>query len=138
MSPSQIIFYLNRSVKCSNNYITIKEANRFSSSFRSCNLLDFFMRWSLSKENDWKRRTLRARTWDTVTKDKPVAYSLSPKSTIAFNSVSPWLLCTVIAHARLIGSCKREQTVDFASQVYRIGNMGISFLPSIVVIAGPV
>lgn len=57
---------------------------------------------------------------------------------MAFGSVSPWLLYIVIAQARLIGIYKRKQTTFFDFQVCQIDNMGISLLPSIVVIAGPV
>ena len=46
---------------------TIKEVKHFFSSFLSCNLLEFLIRWSLSKENGWKRRSLRAWTQDTAT-----------------------------------------------------------------------
>ncbi|GES81313.1 hypothetical protein RCL_jg11932.t1 [Rhizophagus clarus] len=50
----------------------------------------------------------RVLIWDTVTNERPAAYSLLPRSITAFGSVSSWLLCTVIAHARVRGICKRE------------------------------
>ncbi|GES90209.1 hypothetical protein RCL_jg13333.t1 [Rhizophagus clarus] len=59
---------------------------------------------------DWsQRRSSRARTRDTATKERPAVNSFSPRSIMAFCNVRPWLLCTVIAHARRIGICKREQ-----------------------------
>ncbi|GET58389.1 hypothetical protein RIR_e56850_A0A2N1N5A4_9GLOM [Rhizophagus irregularis DAOM 181602=DAOM 197198] len=35
-----------------------------------------------------------------------------------FLTLSPWLLCIVIAHARPIGTCKRERCVSFLPLSY--------------------
>lgn len=75
---------------------------------------------------------------DIATNESPAAYSLPPRPTIAFSSINSWLLCTVIVHARLMGSCSHEQTEAFDSQVCQIGIMGTSFFPFVVIIAGPV
>ena len=80
----------------------------------------------------------RAPTRDIVTNESPAAYSFFPRSITAFGSVSPWLLWTVIAHAKVRGICKREQATVLVSQERLIGVIGTTFLPSVNIIAGPV
>jgi hypothetical protein len=78
---------------------------------------------------------LRAQAQEIATNNRTAEYSFSPISIIAFFNVSPWLLCTVIAHARLIEICMREQVPFFATQLCLIGVIRTSLLPSSVIIA---
>ena len=114
------------------------EHRRSSSTFLSCNLLQFLIRWSLSKVKCLKQISLSERAREIATNERPAAYSLSPMSILVFGKVSPWLLWTVIDHARHIGSWSREHTVpDLLSQVRLIGTIGTTSIPSTVVMVGP-
>ena len=84
-----------------------------------------------------KRIFVRVQTRDIATKERPEVYSCFPRSITAFDKVNPWLLCTVIAQARLTGICKREQTRELVFQVHRMGGIGTIFLPSVDIISGP-
>src|SRR5256885_2794580 len=96
------------------------------------------MRPSLSNVNCLNMMSFSERTREVATKDSPAANSLLPRSILVFIKVSPWLLCTVMAHARRMGSCKREHFVPFSpSHVLLIGTIGTTLTPSKLVIVGP-
>ena len=80
----------------------------------------------------------RLRTWDIAINERPAANSLCPRSIIAFDNVRPWLLCTVIAHTKQTGTCKREHDVSFLlSHVYQISIIKTTFVLSRAMIVGP-
>ena len=110
---------------------------RFSSSFLSFSLLQSLMRASLSKLKCLKMISPSAWTRDTATNERPAENSLSPRSIIAFCNVNPWLLCTVMVHARRMGTCSYEQIPDLLSQIRRTGAIGTTFVPSELVMVGP-
>src|SRR5207249_4760761 len=90
------------------------------------------------KENCLKYMSLSERTREIATNERPAAYSLLPISIFAFANVSPWLLWTVIAHAKQIGNWSLEHiTPDLLSQVRLIGTIGTTLIPSDVVMLGP-
>ena len=116
----------------------IKVSRRSSSSFRSCNLLAFFIRWSRSKVKCLKYMSCSEQTRDNVTKESPTADSLFPISIFAFGRVSPWLLCAVMAHAKHIGTWTLEQGAPFFPSHERfMGTIGTTFTPSEVVMVSP-
>ncbi|GES95210.1 hypothetical protein RCL_jg29112.t1 [Rhizophagus clarus] len=71
----------------------------------------------------------RALIRDTAINERLAAYSLLPRSITAFGSISPWLLCTVIAHTRERGICKREHATILIFQECQIGIIETTFLP---------
>ncbi|GES76659.1 hypothetical protein RCL_jg17301.t1 [Rhizophagus clarus] len=79
----------------------------------------------------------RALIRDTAINERLAAYSLLPRSITAFGSVSPWLLCTVIAHTRVRGICKREHATILIFQERQIGIIETTFLPLVDIIAEP-
>ena len=67
----------------------IIERRRSSSIFLSCSLLQFLMRWSLSKVKYLKQISLSERAQETATNERPAANSLSPISILVFDKVRP-------------------------------------------------
>ncbi len=78
-------------------------------------------------------------TQNTVTNVRLTVNFLSLKSTIAFFNMSPWLLYTVMAHAKRMGICKHEHIIsDLLSQIRRISAIGITLSLSKLKMIGPV
>ena len=63
---------------------------------------------------------------EIATNDSPDEKSFGPRSITAFSSVRPWLLCMVIAQAKVNGSCSRESWFpDLSSHRATTGEIGI-------------
>src|SRR6266542_26251 len=81
--------------------------------------------------------SLIERAQDMAMNESPAANSLFLRSIFTFGSVRPWLLCTVMAYARHIGSCTREHVPFFPSQLRFMGAIGTTSSPSKVFTVDP-
>ena len=79
----------------------------------------------------------RVHIQNTVTNERSAINSFLPRSIMTFSKVRPWLLCIVIAYTSQTGICNCKQTLDLLSYIWQISIIGMIFLPSKLVMIGP-
>jgi hypothetical protein len=68
-------------------------------------------------------------TWEIATNDSPDEKSFCPRSITTSSSVRPWLLCMVIAQAKVSGSCSWESWfLDLSRAVHCTRTYGLQLL----------
>ncbi|GES78968.1 hypothetical protein GLOIN_2v583658 [Rhizophagus clarus] len=97
-----------------NTMQVIKESSRSSSSFLSCILRQFLMRWSLLKVNPLKQRSLSERTQDIAIKERPAANSLFLRSTLAFVKVSMIGITLTSSELEMVGPSYFSKLINTA------------------------